>query len=129
MKSVIAHIISLIVLCSCSSQTTDISQAEQSKQLEVAGSTADFLQMTQDDKGNTLAWWIEKDQHSGESIICFSKSPSADLSFDKAQCITASRGVNPAHGEGLPKLVVKPDGTYVPVFGRPKDRKSTRLNS
>ncbi|HLR30870.1 MAG TPA: sialidase family protein, partial [Fodinibius sp.] len=134
MKSVILHIISLIVLCSCSSQTTDISQAEQSKQLEVAGSTADFLQMTQDDKGNTLAWWIEKDQHSGESIICFSKSPfskssSADLSFDKARCIAASRGVNPAHGEGLPKLVVKPDGTYVLVFGRPNNNSSARFAS
>jgi len=106
-----------------------MSQAEQSKQLEVADSTANFLQMTQDDKSNTLAWWIEDDQHSGESIICFSKSPSADLSFDKAQCIAASRGVNPAHGEGLPKLVVKPDGTYVLVFGRPNNNSSARFAS
>lgn len=121
--------VSLIIWCSCSSQTADMPLAEQSKRLEVADSTANFLQMTQDDKGNTLAWWIENDQHSGESIICFSKSRSADLSFDKARCIAASRGVNPAHGEGLPKLVVKPDEIYVLVFGRPNKNSNARFAS
>lgn len=128
MKSLIFSIVSLIVLCSCSSQTTDTQLAEQSKQLEIADSTASFLQMTQDDKGNTLAWWVENDQHSEEKIICFSKSRSSDLSFDKARCIEASQGIR-ARGEALPKLVVKPDGTYVLVFGRPNEQSAKRFAS
>lgn len=89
--------------------------------IAAADGTADFLQLTEDFSGNLIAWWAETDAGTGESIVCFSKSPLQNPVFDDKTCIDASRKAT-IHAEGLPKLVIKPDNTYVLVFGRRGDR-------
>lgn len=121
MKYLLLSITSLMVLYSCSSQTTDTGEAVQPEKFAVADSTADFLQMAHDHKGNVLAWWVQTDHNSGEDILCWAQSSGDELSFSKAQCIAATKGLS-AHSEGLPKLAVKPSGTYVLVFGRSNDQ-------
>src|SRR5699024_3811495 len=128
MKYLLLSIVSLMVLCSCSSESEKTGGIEQPKQFTVADSTANFLQMIQDHKGNILAWWAQTDHGSGEDILCWAKSSEAELSFSKAQCIAATKGVS-AHSEGLPKLVVKPIGTYVFVFGRSNNQSEKRFAS
>lgn len=102
-----------VLLLSCSVQKE---QEKSSKMLEVAGSTADYLQMTQDEQGNLIAWWVEEDEDSGKAFVHFSKSDNSNVEFSESIIIPESRDLNPGNGESMPKLIIKPDGTYVLIY-------------
>lgn len=116
MKRLILLIAALLTLLSCSSHEVQ-NHLQKSQTITAAGKTADFLQTTHDHNGDIIAWWVEKDQNSGEKFVYFSRSPGANLLFKESHTIPTSRRVH-AGGEHMPKLVVKPDGTYVLIFAR-----------
>jgi len=107
----------LLLLFGCSDSDTERSGT--GGIITTAGNTADFPQMTSDPgKEIVVAWWIEKEKKTGQFIVYFSTSPSDQLNFAESRAIPTSKRVTPGNGENLPKLIVKPDGTYLLVFSR-----------
>lgn len=106
-------IFSLLVVTACSQV---VENAPDQFVLKVAGSSADFAQTTIDNHGDVVAWWVEEETSTGDKYVFFSSSNASDLNFSESMKINTTKNLNPGHGESMPKLLVKPDGTYVLVY-------------
>ena len=115
MKQLILSTVVTLALISCSSSHTE--DPHQPRRITAAGETADYLQITQSPGGQFVAWWVEQDPHSGDNYVYFSRSANDSLSFGESRRIPSSREIN-AGGEHMPKLIIKPDGTWVLIFAR-----------
>jgi hypothetical protein len=117
MKTYYLLLLALFMLSCSSQQNQNEGNLPSSQVLKIAGGTADFLQMTPDANGDIVAWWVEEDPETQQKTVHFSKA-STGLTFSQNIRIAASKGVNPGGGESMPKLVIKPNGTYVLIFSK-----------
>ncbi|WP_276133864.1 hypothetical protein [Polluticoccus soli] len=73
--------------------------------------------LAKDNKGGLAMSWI-KELNDTDAILCYSVLDKEGDRFTQTYEIPASKGVHP-HGENLPKVVCKPDGTLIAMWGLP----------
>ena len=71
--------------------------------------------LTKDNKGNTVLSWV-RDLNDSSSIFCYAVSADGGQTFGKPIIIPSSTNVHP-HSENLPKVIFKPSGEVVAVWG------------
>jgi len=105
--------IGLLLIVSCGE--TDQIQKTDLKTLNT-GTQPDLPQMMYLNSGNIIAWWVQENPETGDNLVAYSVSENNGQSFGEPVAITQTNGINAAHGESLPAVVQKPDGTLVMVF-------------
>jgi len=70
---------------------------------------------TKDQKGNTVLSWVRKTNDS-TNVLCYATSTDDGLTFSEPVVITPSQTVKP-HSENLPKLIFKPSGEIMAIWG------------
>lgn len=68
-----------------------------------------------DHLGQPYIWWIEKSVDK-KNILVFASSKDQGASFEKAMSIPVTSGCNDGHGQGMPRLIFKKDGTMLVVY-------------
>jgi hypothetical protein len=68
-----------------------------------------------DDKGNPFIWWIEEDKAAKKNIVRFALSDGKG-NFNKSISVPVTLGCNDGHGQGMPKMIFKKDGTLIAVY-------------
>ena len=71
--------------------------------------------LTKDNKNNIVLSWI-KQVDTATSIFCYAVSQDEGKTFSKAIEIPGSTNVHP-HGENMPKVIFKPTGEIIAVWG------------
>jgi hypothetical protein len=71
--------------------------------------------LTKDHNNNIVLSWIRQND-SASQIFCYAISQDAGKSFSKPIAIPGSENVKP-HGENLPKIIFKPSGEIIAVWG------------
>jgi hypothetical protein len=71
--------------------------------------------LSNDNNGGLVMSWV-KENNDTDAILCYSVLNEEDNNVPQTYEIPASRGVHP-HGENLPKVVCKPDGTLIAMWG------------
>lgn len=110
---IIAGVFFLLFACSHATEQTEICQEKMISADENAATTCPFL--TKDDQGNVALSWV-KEINNGTVIMCYAISTDSGYSFGKPIEISPSIGVYP-HGENLPKIIFKPSGEIIAVWG------------
>ena len=103
----------LILIVSCTG-SNDYQKIETGS-LET-GTQPDLPQMMYLNSGDIIAWWTQKNPETGDDLVAFAISGDEGKTFSKPVPIPATNGISAAHGESLPALVQKPDGSFVMVF-------------
>jgi hypothetical protein len=70
---------------------------------------------TKDSKGNILLSWVRTNKDSS-FVFCYAISSDDGRSFGKTIMIAASSNIQP-HSENLPKIIVKPSGEMMALWG------------
>lgn len=65
---------------------------------------------------SVIAWWIEKDPDDEQNIVAFSRYDKATGTFRRRTYIAATSGCNDGHGQGMPVMLQKKDGTLLAVY-------------
>ncbi|MGF1669303.1 MAG: sialidase family protein [Balneolaceae bacterium] len=105
-------LLTLILFAGCSQPESDQSDS----QVLYTGPIPDLPQMKYLNSGDLIAWWTQKDPQTDKFLVAMARSEDHGRTFGKAAIISETSGVSAAHGESLPALVEKPDGTLVMVF-------------
>ncbi|QJB35326.1 exo-alpha-sialidase [Chitinophaga oryzae] len=84
--------------------------------LSHAGKDASCPYITKDAKGRTVISWVEKDSTADTGMMCYAISNDNGYTFSAPVKIEATAGVYP-HAENLPKLLFRPDGGVIALFG------------
>ncbi len=71
--------------------------------------------LTKDTKGNPVLSWVRMINDSS-SVFCFAVSEDEGKSFGKTVVIPSSNNIQP-HGENLPKIIFKPSGEIIALWG------------
>ena len=71
--------------------------------------------LTTDNKGNTVMSWV-KELNDSVAIMCYAISEDKGNAFAKPIEISSSKDIHP-HGENLPKIIFKPDGEVIAMWG------------
>ncbi|MDQ3111019.1 MAG: glycoside hydrolase, partial [Bacteroidota bacterium] len=79
----------------------------------VVSTSCSFL--TTNNKGNIVLSWVQGINDS-LNIMCFAVSPDKGKTFGAAIEIPSSKNVYP-HGENMPKLIFKPNGEIIALWG------------
>ncbi|WP_291907719.1 sialidase family protein [Chitinophaga sp. CB10] len=103
-------IAAIIIVAACNNGEKPVTQF-----LSHAGVEAACPYITRDAAGRPAVSWIETDS-AHNSHIYFTVSSDEGKSFATPVQVTASAGVYP-HDENLPKLLFKPDGSIIVMFG------------
>jgi hypothetical protein len=86
--------------------------------------------LTKDSKGNVVLSWI-RNLSDSTAIFCYAVSPDGGNSFGKPIAIPSSSNIHP-HAENLPKVIFKPSGEILAVWGvsnpNPKNKYSGLIN-
>ncbi|WP_212002350.1 sialidase family protein [Chitinophaga sp. HK235] len=84
--------------------------------LSHSGMDASCPYITRDASGNTVISWVEKDSTADTGVMLYAVSNDNGHTFSEPVRIAATAGVYP-HAENLPKLLFKPDGSAIALFG------------
>ncbi|HEY8401684.1 MAG TPA: sialidase family protein [Cytophagaceae bacterium] len=111
-------LISSLFLYSC--QSTD------NKQVNIADATFTILSDPENDAttpltgqyvdGSTFIYWIEKDSVTNKNIVAFSFADERTNKFGDRMYVPATIGCNDGHGQGMPRIAFKKDGTMIVVY-------------
>ncbi|NIG53234.1 sialidase family protein [Chitinophaga sp. Cy-1792] len=101
----------VVLMIACGNQ-----RKEESRVLSHAGVDASCPYVTNDSKGNTVISWVEKDSTGDNGKMFYAVSNGNEYTFSDPVVIPSTAGVFP-HDENLPKLLFKPDGTIIALFG------------
>jgi hypothetical protein len=71
--------------------------------------------LTKDHKGNIVLSWV-RNLNDSSAIFCYAISGDGGKTFGKAVTVLPSSNVHP-HSENLPKVIFKPSGEIVAVWG------------
>lgn len=93
------------------------------RSVEISSSTAIQLDslpgtsphLTKDNKGNIVLSWV-RDLNDSSAIFCYAVSKDGGNTFGKPISIPSSANVHP-HSENLSKIIFKPSGDIVAVWG------------
>lgn len=66
--------------------------------------------------GSPIVYWIEKESKTNKNIVAFTFLDKSTNSFGKRMYIPATSGCNDGHGQGMPKISFKKDGTMIVVY-------------
>ncbi|NLR80348.1 sialidase family protein [Chitinophaga eiseniae] len=91
-------------------------QPEHTLVLSHAGKAASCPFITQDGSGHPVVSWVEKDDSTENGLMLYAVSNDNGYTFSSPVAVTATAGVFP-HDENLPKILFKPDGTVIALFG------------
>jgi hypothetical protein len=78
----------------------------------MSSSCANF---TKDNKGNIVLSWVRQ-RNDSSSIFCYAVSADKGKSFGRTIEIPSSTNIHP-HAENIPKLIFKPSGEIIAVWG------------
>lgn len=81
-----------------------------------AGKDASCPFITKDADGNAVVSWVEKNSSDGNGMMYYAVSNDNGHTFSEPVAIPATAGVFP-HDENLPKLLFKPGGEVIALFG------------
>ncbi|MCW3463317.1 sialidase family protein [Chitinophaga nivalis] len=112
MKPLIAGII-VWLLVSCQQGNTP---KEQVHLLSGSGRDASCPFITKDATGHPVISWVEKEPAADTGTMYYAVANDDGYTFGTPVRIPVTTGVRP-HDENLPKLLFKPDGTVIVMFG------------
>lgn len=72
--------------------------------------------LTTDNKGNPVLCWVQQETDTGEAVMAYAVSLDEGRTFGNPVIIPSSNKVHP-HGENLSKIIFKPSGEIIAVFG------------
>ncbi|NSL88494.1 exo-alpha-sialidase [Chitinophaga sp. Mgbs1] len=111
-QGIILLMIAGLLSCGLNRKTTK----EDALVLSHPGAIASCPYITRDTKGNVVVSWVENDSAATTGIMYYAVSNDDGYTFSDAVKIPVTAGVYP-HAENLPKLLYKPDGSMVVMFG------------
>lgn len=113
MKNKIIAGILISFLLSCTNEQTEQCTEKMISSDTNAETSCPFL--TKDNKGNIALSWV-KEINDSNTVMCYAVSADKGYSFGQSVEIIPSKGVHP-HGENLPKIIFKPNGEIIAVWG------------
>lgn len=115
MKKIIPVIACLWCFCACTSsqQRDTIKIVQQPVKIDSLESSCPHF--SKDAQGNIVLSWI-RETNDTDCVVCYAVSKDGGRSFGAAVVIPSSKGVFP-HGENMPKVIFKPDGTVFAAWG------------
>ena len=102
-----------LFLGACNSPENPVIQSEYVVQLDSVPGNCPYL--TKDHKGNIVMSWVRRQQDSGH-VFCYAISVDGGNSFSAPIIIPGSDNIQP-HGENLPKIIFKPSGETIALWG------------
>lgn len=112
MKPIVGAML-LMMLLSCHQGRM---QAEEAVVISHAGKDASCPFITKDTDGNPVVSWVEKESSADTGVMYYAVSNDNGHTFSDPVIIAATAGVFP-HDENLPKLLFKPGGIVMALFG------------
>ncbi|MGZ3958539.1 MAG: hypothetical protein ACXVBT_11645, partial [Flavisolibacter sp.] len=130
MKQIIYQIILLsllpMVFTACENNKPQVTIARKEVQIDKDPAACPYL--TRDNKGQTVLSWISTPNDS-TTAFCFATSREGK-SFSDPVIIPGSQHLQP-HGENLPKIIFKPSGEVIALWGEanphPKNKYAGRV--
>ena len=92
-----------------------ISSVEQGTAIQIDSLPGSCPYLTKDSKGNIFLSWVRMMDDSSASF-CYAVSADGGKSFGKTIVIPSSSSIQP-HSENLPKIIVKPSGEIMALWG------------
>src|SRR3954454_1256526 len=71
--------------------------------------------LTKDNKGNAVLSWVRM-MNDSSAVFCYAVSADGGKSFGNTVTIPSSTNIQP-HGENLPKIIFKPSGEILALWG------------
>ena len=105
-------LIAATTIISCEQNKVTTLSASDETAIDTASSSCPFL--TRDNKGNIVLSWVRKTDNSN-ALFCYAISTDGKT-FGKTIQIPSSTSIH-AHAENLPKLIFKPSGEIIAVWG------------
>jgi len=102
----------MLIACHNRQQQKVTFTTEVTKVIDTAASCPAF---TKDTKGNVVMSWI-KNIGDSQHLLCYSISADEGRTFGQPVEVTPSTNIHP-HAENLPKLLFKPSGEIIAVWG------------
>ncbi len=110
--SIIVAWILLLQACSNEKNTSPINPGV-AIQVDSLPASCPFL--TKDHHGNIIISWARMNNDSS-AVFCFAVSADEGRSFGETRIIPSSNNLQP-HSENLPKMIVKPSGEFMALWG------------
>lgn len=79
--------------------------------------------LTKDAKGNAVLSWVRM-QNDSAAVFCYAMSTNGKA-FDRPVIIPNSENIQP-HGENLPKIIFKPSGEIIALWGAPSTQSKNK---
>jgi hypothetical protein len=108
-------LILLTFLFNSCNQDKSISSIQPGNPVQIDTLPASCPYLAKDNKGNILLSWVRTNKDSS-SVFCYAVSADNGQSFGKAVVIPSSDNIQP-HSENLPKIIVKPSGEIMALWG------------
>ena len=122
--------ICLASIVSCKQNMSSV-QITPSSAIQVDSLPGTSPYLTRDTKGNTVLSWV-RDLSDSSSIFCYAVSENGGKTFGSPIIISSSVNIHP-HSENIPKVIFKPSGEILAVWGisnpNPKNKYSGLINS
>lgn len=101
--------------------------SENTAYIMLSSNNASSVFLTKNEKGIPIAYWVETDEKEKKSMVSFSELNDDGSPVSEPNNIPATLGCSDGHGEGAPKMVIKPNGTMVIVFAVKKPTEKNRF--
>lgn len=108
-------ILLLVFLSQSCNNDKNISSIQPGKTMQIDSLPGSCPYLTKDNKGNILLSWVQTNKDSSFAF-CYALSADEGQSFGKTTVITSSGNIQP-HSENLPKIIVKPSGEMMALWG------------
>lgn len=102
-----------MIACSCTTKCNEGFLIGKQTMIDTLPGSCPYL--TKDDHNRVVLSWIRQ-KDSASKIFCYSISPDGGKTFSQAVEIPCSDAIKP-HGENLPKIIFKPSGEIIAVWG------------
>ncbi len=113
MKQAAVWIVMMMVFVACKPRTL---QPGKALVVSHAGKDASCPYLTKDTEGRPVLSWVETTPGADTGLMYYAVSNDDGYTFSEPAVVPASSGVYP-HDENLPKLLFKPGGTVIALFG------------
>lgn len=115
MKSIIIIFICLVFLIAACHHEKENSAIVAGQAIQIDSLPGQCPYLTKDSKGNVVLSWVRMINDSS-FIFCYAVSDDSGKSFSKTVIIPSSSNIQP-HGENLPKIIFKPSGETIALWG------------
>jgi hypothetical protein len=105
----------LFVFSSCIKKETEVTQENNENEIVLDSFASSCPYLTDDGKGNIVISWV-REMNDSIRVMCYAVSMDGGNTFGTPVIVAGSEKVNP-HGENLPKILFKPDGGIIALWG------------